>query len=110
MKYAYSYRANLTEESISVHPRRTLGPLREAIDAVIEALADGKIDPEELRPDPKTNTQHIRYVSCRLDGSIIPAPHLGPRVQPRSKCAARGHRRHGRGPGGWQDQAGGNAS
>jgi hypothetical protein len=76
MKYAYSYRANLTEESISVHPRRTSGRafnrdpnvLRKAIVATVEALATGKIKPEEMPVDPKTNQQYIRYASGRPDG------------------------------------------
>ena len=35
--------------------------LRETITATVKALGEGKIRPEEMPVDPKTNKQHIRY-------------------------------------------------
>jgi hypothetical protein len=44
--------------------------VREAIDAVIEALADGKIDPEEMPVSPDTRKDLIRYTPSRPYGNV----------------------------------------
>jgi hypothetical protein len=49
--------------------------LREAIVATVEALAAGKIKPEEMPIDLKTNTQHFRYASSPLEESIPAHPY-----------------------------------